>query len=92
MWSIAFVGLPEKVASAVEAYALELSGDNRAEYEKVAPTFASIIRQNHANGGAGYVPRLIVIRASGSAAKDKDGTPLTGTVRVTIENIDAQPV
>lgn len=91
-WSISFVGTPQNVAAAVEGYAPQLSGGSRAEYEKVAPSIVNLIRQNHANPEAGYVGRLILVRAAGTAAADKAGVPLSGTCKVTVENIDAQPV
>jgi hypothetical protein len=75
-WSVSFIGEPEKVAQALEAYGATLEGASKEEYEKVAPPLAALVRLNFQNGkdaaGKPIPPPTISVSASGHGYKKGD--------------------
>lgn len=80
-WSISFLGKPEKVAEALEAYSEKLSGYSKEEYEKALPNLVGLVKQNFGNE-----TQLIKINASGHGTAT-NGVPVQGNCSVTIESM-----
>ncbi len=59
-WSISFIGKPEKVAEALEAYSTKIDGYSKVEYDKALPHMVTLVKENFGNEG-----ELIKLSASG---------------------------
>lgn len=79
-WSISFVGKPEKVAEALEAYSSNLSDYSKEEYDNALPSMKGLVLSNFGNES------LVRITANGHGMK-VDGVPKQGYLDCNIEQL-----
>jgi len=78
-WSVSMIGVPEKVAAALEEYAGSLSGQSKVEYEAAAPHLVALVRQN-------FAPTDILIKLeAGGSGYTEDGVEKNRSVSVKLE-------
>jgi len=58
-WSVQFIGKPEKVAEALNAESVKMSGESKKEYDSALPHLVGLVNENFGT------PYLIKIAASG---------------------------
>lgn len=80
-WSISFIGKPEKVVEALEAYSEKLTGPSKEEYDKALPNMASLVKQNFGNEG-----ELVSVTANGNGYFE-NGVAKNGRCNVKVDSV-----
>jgi carbon monoxide dehydrogenase subunit G len=78
-WSIQFIGKPEKVAEALTAQSVKMSGDSKLEYVCALPHLVGLVNENYGPN----VPLIKIIAAGhGYANGANSNRQLTASVEI----------
>lgn len=83
-WSVSFIGTPEKICQALDAYSNQVSGYSKDEFERALPSLKTLVSENF--GQKNDPPRALSLQASGHGTT-VDNKPIYGYCQVKIENI-----
>jgi len=87
-WSVTMIGLPEKLAEALDAHATILTDQSRVEFDAVLPHLKALVLENF-NRFAGSDTPLVRLEASGHGTVS-DGEQKHRTVSVKLEGFHAK--
>jgi hypothetical protein len=81
-WSVLLIGSPENIVSALNKESDRLTGDSKAEFDKVLPALTTLVQQNYNADN----PTALKLQANGHAYST-NGEPKYGTCNIVIENL-----